>query len=205
MSAQQPARADPITAAAVTATFARDCADFGFAATRAVLHNLATAMLIKDAFFKAEVSTSPEKYARDREKYNVNPAKGDRISYRSLLPTTLKIGSRELHFDLAAPDWAFKLLKRMKWLRAVLPMWHRNERKYLAQYEARLAAFAPTIPPPITITLAGATPGTPASKIPRPSCGRSKYFAPCWMLMRPATSLIGVSSGRFPFASRIVS
>ncbi|NQU76333.1 MAG: FAD-dependent oxidoreductase, partial [Planctomycetes bacterium] len=124
--------------------YRQDRAEFGYAATLAAIHNLAGAMLIKDAVFIAELATSPEKYARDREKYNVNPAKGDRISYRHLLPITLKIGSRELHFDLAAPDWALKLLKRMKWLRVVLPMWHRNERKYLAQYEASLAEFAPT-------------------------------------------------------------
>ena len=54
-------------------------------------------------------------------------------------------------------------------------------------------------------TSAGATPGTPASKIPRPSWGRSRNFAPCWMLIRPATSDIGVSSGSEPLASRIVS
>ena len=47
--------------------------------------------------------------------------------------------------------------------------------------------------------------GTPASKIPRPSWGRSRYLAPSWMLIRPATSLIGVSSGRSPRASRRVS
>ena len=31
---------------------------------------------------------------------------------------------------------------------------------------------------PVTDTVAGGTPGTPASRIPRPSNGRSRYFAP---------------------------
>ena len=53
--------------------------------------------------------------------------------------------------------------------------------------------------------VAGGTPGTPPSRMPRPSNGRSRYFAPSWMLIRPATSLIGVSSGSVPFASLIVS
>ncbi len=63
---------------------------------------------------------------------------------------------------------------------------------------ATLAALEPTTPPPRIATSAGATPGTPDSKIPRPSWGRSRYLAPSWMLIRPATSLIGVSSGRPP-------
>src|SRR5262250_2475074 len=56
---------------------------------------------------------------------------------------------------------------------------------------ATLAALAPTTPPPRMTTLAGSTPGTPPSRMPRPSKGRSRYFAPSWMLMRPATSLVG--------------
>ncbi|MFM8802938.1 MAG: hypothetical protein ACKOK8_03340 [Planctomycetia bacterium] len=51
----------------------------------------------------------------------------------------------------------------------------------------------------------GATPGTPPSRIPRPICGFSRYFAPSWMLIRPATSLIGMSSGSRPRSSRSVS
>ena len=61
---------------------------------------------------------------------------------------------------------------------------------------ATLAALEPTTPPPRMATSAGATPGTPESRMPRPSCGRSRYLAPSWMLIRPATSLIGVSSGQ---------
>ena len=63
---------------------------------------------------------------------------------------------------------------------------------------AILAAFAPTTPPPRIVMWAGATPGTPPSRMPRPICGRSRYLAPSWMLIRPATSLIGVSSGSRP-------
>ena len=67
------------------------------------------------------------------------------------------------------------------------------------------AALAPTTPPPRMVMWAGSTPGTPARRMPRPICGRSRYFAPSWMLIRPATSLIGVSSGSRPCSSRSVS
>src|SRR5262249_6804278 len=69
---------------------------------------------------------------------------------------------------------------------------------------ATLAALAPTTPPPRMTTFAGSTPGTPPSKMPRPSNGRSRNFAPSWMLIRPATSLIGVSSASPPRPSPAV-
>src|SRR3954453_16440003 len=40
------------------------------------------------------------------------------------------------------------------------------------------AAFMPTTPPPMIITLAAATPGTPPSRIPRPPSGFSSLNAP---------------------------
>ena len=62
------------------------------------------------------------------------------------------------------------------------------------------AAFIPTAPPPITITVAAATPGTPPSRIPRPPSGFSRKKAPAWVAILPATSLIGASSGSPPWA-----
>jgi hypothetical protein len=67
------------------------------------------------------------------------------------------------------------------------------------------AAFIPTTPPPITITLAAATPGTPPSKIPLPPSGFSSMKAPACVAIFPATSLIGASSGSRPRASSTVS
>ena len=63
----------------------------------------------------------------------------------------------------------------------------------------------PTTPPPSTTTFAGATPGTPPSRMPRPIIGFSRYFAPSWMLIFPAISLIGVRQGSRPALSLIVS
>ena len=63
----------------------------------------------------------------------------------------------------------------------------------------------PTAPPPITITFAAATPGTPPSRMPRPPSGFSRKKAPACVAILPATSLIGASSGRRPCASSTVS
>ncbi len=70
---------------------------------------------------------------------------------------------------------------------------------------AMKAAFMPTTPPPITITVAAATPGTPPSSTPRPPSGFSRKNAPAWVAILPATSLIGASSGSRPRASSTVS
>ena len=70
---------------------------------------------------------------------------------------------------------------------------------------AMKAAFIPTTPPPITITVAAGTPGTPPSSTPRPPSGRSSMNAPACVAILPATSLIGASSGRRPSASSTVS
>ena len=58
------------------------------------------------------------------------------------------------------------------------------------------AALVPTTPPPMMTTRAAATPATPPSSMPRPPCSISRQCAPAWIDMRPATSLIGASSGR---------
>ncbi len=63
---------------------------------------------------------------------------------------------------------------------------------------AMKAAFIPTTPPPMTITFAAGTPGTPPRRTPRPPSGRSSMNAPAWVAILPATSLIGASSGSCP-------
>ena len=70
---------------------------------------------------------------------------------------------------------------------------------------AIFAAWVPTTPPPRTSTLAGSTPGTPPSRIPDPPWGRSRYLAPAWIAIRPATSLMGVRSGSEPRSGPTVS
>ena len=67
------------------------------------------------------------------------------------------------------------------------------------------AAFIPTTPPPMTMTVAAGTPGTPPSRTPRPPSGRSSMNAPACVAILPATSLIGARSGSWPPLSSTVS
>jgi hypothetical protein len=67
------------------------------------------------------------------------------------------------------------------------------------------AAFMPDTPAPMTTTLAAYTPETPPSSTPRPPWARSRQCAPTCGASRPATSLIGASSGSAPSAVCTVS
>ena len=67
------------------------------------------------------------------------------------------------------------------------------------------AACVPTTPPPITAILLGATPGTPPISLPIPSADFRKAAPAASIASRPATSLIGASSGSPPWASVTVS
>ena len=70
---------------------------------------------------------------------------------------------------------------------------------------AIMAALEPDVPAPMTVTRAGATPGTPPSSTPRPPWVRSRWWAPAWAAMRPAISLIGASRGSDPLGRATVS
>jgi indolepyruvate ferredoxin oxidoreductase len=126
----------------VKTLYRKDRPEYQYAATREVIHNLAAAMLIKDAVFKAELATAPEKYARDREKYNVNPANGDRIRYRYLWKRPVKLpGLPARRIDMQLRRWHMHVLKRSRWLRPLLKRYHKGEYTLRDRLEQRVEAF----------------------------------------------------------------
>jgi indolepyruvate ferredoxin oxidoreductase len=112
-----------------------------YPATREVIHNLARAMLIKDGVFLAELATSPEKYARDRDKYNVSPANGDRLKYRHLWH--VELGGRSMRLSL--PHAAMRALRHLRVLRT-LPWWHSDQRAFRDTYLRAAMSFEPRTP-----------------------------------------------------------
>ncbi|MBT3198947.1 MAG: glutamate synthase small subunit [Phycisphaerales bacterium] len=125
----------------VRSVYKHDNAQAGYPATEAVVHSLASAMLIKDIVFTAELATSPEKFHRDNEKYNVNPANGDKISYRHLLTVELPIPLWRPTVNIAAPTWLMKTIKRMPWLRSVFTRSHRTKKDNLRKYRQAISDF----------------------------------------------------------------
>ena len=67
------------------------------------------------------------------------------------------------------------------------------------------AAFMPETPAPMTTTFAAYTPGHAAEQDAAAAVARSRVCAPTWGASRPATSLIGASSGSAPSAVCTVS
>ncbi|MDP6046521.1 MAG: glutamate synthase small subunit, partial [Phycisphaerae bacterium] len=126
---------------ALRSVHSHDNAQAGYPATQAVAHNLASAMLIKDIFFTAELATSPEKFNRDREKYNVNPANGDRISYRHQLTVTLPIPLWKPKMNISAPSWMMQVIKRMRWMRRLMPQSERTKKENLKNYRKAISEF----------------------------------------------------------------
>lgn len=115
----------------VRRTFLADDEQHNFAATRAVVWNLAKLMLIKDEFYVPALLTSVEKLRRDRQRYNVNPANGDRIKYRRTFHPRF-FGRK---FDIRVPHWSLYVLRNMRFLRHVMPFYRWRERRFLSWYE----------------------------------------------------------------------
>ncbi|MBM3879777.1 MAG: indolepyruvate ferredoxin oxidoreductase [Verrucomicrobia bacterium] len=121
--------------------YERDRAEHQFAATRAVIWNLHKVMLIKDEIYVAHLLTSEEKHRRDRARYDIDPARGDRVEYRHLNRPQFTLWGRHLAWNLKTRDWMLDLVKRQKWLRRVLPDWHRPEREFRDWYLGLLPQF----------------------------------------------------------------
>ena len=106
---------------------AKDRASFDYQMTRAVVWNLAQAMLIKDEVHVASLLTSAEKYHEDRKRFNISPAHGDKVRYRHYHRPELAMFGQRFGFDWRSRHWQLRLLSRMRWLRSVMPSWHDRE------------------------------------------------------------------------------
>ncbi len=121
-------------AARVVKTYSQDTAERNFAVTRAVIWNLAKVMMIKDEVYVSMMYTSPEKYKRDRRRFNVNPANGDKITYVHLNRPEFDVGGRKVRFHWKGRDWQYRIMRHCRWLRNVLPQWHAKEKSFREWY-----------------------------------------------------------------------
>jgi len=122
-------------------TYKKDVKKFGYKATQAVIHNLYRCMAIKDEVWVAKLLISPEKYARDRERYKIDPARGDKISYIHLNRPRFTVFGKNIEFDLNTRDWMLRLMSRAKFLRRLLPQWHQEEKKFRLWYMRLVQRF----------------------------------------------------------------
>lgn len=118
----------------LAAVYERDSAARDYAATQAALWNLHRVTAIKDEVYVAGLLTSEEKYARDRERYNVRPELGDKLVYRHLNRPEFVLGGKKIRFKIRTRPWMLKLMAKQKWLRRALPGWHEKERAFRDWY-----------------------------------------------------------------------
>ena len=127
----------------------RDDAKFGYAATAAALWNLHRVMIIKDEVYVAHLLTSEEKYRRDRERYNIDPAFGDKVTYGHLNRPEFVLGTTKFRFHIKTRPWMLRLMRHGKVLRRLLPAWHSEEKEFRTWYLGLAGQFAATPSKPL--------------------------------------------------------
>lgn len=114
--------------------FQKDNPDRGHQITRAVVWNLAKVMLIKDEVYVSALLTSPEKYRRDRKRFNVIPERGDKITYRHHNRPEFDLFGRRVRFEWKSRDWQLRIMSSCAFMRKFLPSWHARERNFRDWY-----------------------------------------------------------------------
>ncbi|MBI4372238.1 MAG: 2-oxoacid:acceptor oxidoreductase family protein [Candidatus Omnitrophica bacterium] len=118
-----------------------DRAECRFEATQVVLRNLHKVMAIKDEVFVSHLLTSVEKKKRDFQRYRIDLKRGDKVVYRHLNRPEFMIFGFHIRFHLITRDWQLEIMKRMKFLRRLLPGWHAREKAFRDWYIQLVKGF----------------------------------------------------------------
>jgi indolepyruvate ferredoxin oxidoreductase len=106
-----------------------------FAASDAVINNLYKVMAIKDEIWVAHLLTRSEKFEEDMERYNINPDRGDSIKYIHINRPHFDVMGMHIEWDMKTRNWMLNIMKRMKFIRKILPNWHKRERAFREWYK----------------------------------------------------------------------
>lgn len=127
--------------ALVWSVYQKDQRKFGFKATQAVVEQLYRVMAIKDEVWVAQLLTSPEKYERDQQRYQIDPSRGDKVSYLHFNRPQFVVWGKKIEFDLNTKDWMLKIMRRAGFLRTLLPEWHKKEKDFRDWYIEKVKSF----------------------------------------------------------------
>ncbi len=105
-----------------------------FEATGAVIWSLYKVMAVKDEIWVAELLTREEKYLSDRMRYNIDPNRGDEISYAHFNRPSFDLFGMHVEWNMTTYDWMLRAVRNMRFLRRWLPAWHRRERAFRDWY-----------------------------------------------------------------------
>jgi len=102
----------------------------GHRATSELIVNLHRALVVKDEVHVSHLLTCARKLERDRTEFDIDPARGDRIGYRHFTTPQLTLLGRDFRFKLTTRNWQLRIMRRLRWLRHVMPGWHAAEREF---------------------------------------------------------------------------
>ena len=125
----------------ILAVLKKDSPQEGYAATQAVVKYLHKVMEIKDEIYVAHLLTSPEKYKKDAKRYKVDLKGGDRIVYKHINRPHFDILGLSFEFDIETRDWMLQIMKHMKFMRPLMPSWHRREKAFRSWYQEMAGRF----------------------------------------------------------------
>ncbi len=111
-----------------------DRSEYRFQVTQSVIRYLYKVMAIKDEVFVAHLLTSVEKRKRDFQRYRIDPKRGDKAVYRHINRPEFTIFGFHIRFHMITKDWQLDIMKRMKFLRKLLPGWHVREKAFRNWY-----------------------------------------------------------------------
>lgn len=118
----------------VKEVYKKDRVEYDYEATKSAIRYLHKVMLIKDEVYVAHLLTSEEKLKRDKERYNIDESNGDKMEYIHLNRPHFDIWGKKIEFDMNTKNWQLNIMKRMKFLRRLLPEWHRREKAFRDWY-----------------------------------------------------------------------
>jgi len=125
----------------VKKVYRKDKLEWDLEATKAVLFHLHKVMAIKDEIYVSHLLLAPEKFARDYERYQINPKRGDKILYRHINRPEFDIWGWKFSFDITTKNWMLQIMKHLKLLRKVLPSWHAREKDFRRWYQELVRNF----------------------------------------------------------------
>jgi indolepyruvate ferredoxin oxidoreductase len=91
-------------------------------------------MVIKDEVHVAHLLTSPRKLERDRLTYDIDPSRGDKISYRHFTTPQFTLFGKDFRFKIITYNWMLSAMKRLKFLRGLMPGWHKPQKEFIDWY-----------------------------------------------------------------------
>ena len=125
----------------VKKVYDRDSGDYQYEATDAVIRFLARVMAYKDEIYVAHLLTCEEKERRDYARYDIDPNRGDRISYTHLTRPHFNVFGFDIKFEIKTRSWMLNLMKRLRFLRKLFPAWHHEEKAYRDWYITLVDGF----------------------------------------------------------------